>query len=278
MAGVGRFFLVTLLLIASAGGSFLGGYLLMSREAQRDRDQFARQQAEAQDRIVALEQQILALEENREHPNMVAVDLTDVIEPIREAVSRVALAKARTISQEISIELARVMLEEEAAGPRPTESRSASPVRAEPAAESPLPVEPAGSEVSPGNNLGDAAAESAAALDTATDTAFISQIDPAGAVMDTEKTGDSMPPPTADDDRQGPESEAGPVGRLFPPAAPPVEPAGDDTVDGATTQSPARTDQLIPQATIQKPAERLFDTAGLLKTDQPTSSIVAPDQ
>ena len=102
----GRFkrFLFNIFLVVVAFG---GGYLYMERESQRDRDAMERAQEAAQERIAALEQRIDDL--GRESGTRVELDLTQIFEPIREALSQVTLVKLSEISEQITKELVRVV-------------------------------------------------------------------------------------------------------------------------------------------------------------------------
>ena len=126
-------------LAASAGG-FGGGYFFTERAALRDRDQVA-----YQERIAALEQELGELRQSTDRMQHVEVDLTDVLEPIREAVARVALVKLNAISKEITAELANVVAAD-LAHPSATASRATlDPRSADPTPA--LPVEPVGGAV-----------------------------------------------------------------------------------------------------------------------------------
>ena len=87
--------------------AFAGGYLYMERESQRDRDAMQREQSAADERIAALEQRIEEL--SRESGTRVELDLTQVFEPIRDALSQVTLVKLSEISEQITTELVRVV-------------------------------------------------------------------------------------------------------------------------------------------------------------------------
>ena len=108
-SGFQRFVLQFLLLVIALGGAFGTGYLANANEMQLDRNDLLQQQLDAQERILALEQQIAELQERRESGNRVELDLTEVFEPIREAVGRIALVRMGEISREITTELTRLV-------------------------------------------------------------------------------------------------------------------------------------------------------------------------
>ena len=87
--------------------AFAGGYLYMERESQLDRDTMEREQMAAEERIAALERRIEEL--GREAGTRVELDLTQVFEPIRDALSQVTLVKLSEISEQITAELVRVV-------------------------------------------------------------------------------------------------------------------------------------------------------------------------
>ena len=107
--GFQRFMLQFLLLVIALGGAFGTGYLVNANEMQLNRNDLLQQQLDAQERILALEQQIAELQERRESGNRVELDLTEVFEPIREAVGRIALVRMGEISREITTELTRLV-------------------------------------------------------------------------------------------------------------------------------------------------------------------------
>ena len=108
-SGFQRFVLQFLLLIIALGGAFGTGYLVNANEMQLDRNDLLQQQLDARERILALEKQIAELQERRESGNRVELDLTDVFEPIRDAVGRIALVRMGEISREITTELTRLV-------------------------------------------------------------------------------------------------------------------------------------------------------------------------
>ena len=108
-SGFQRFMLQFLLLVIAIGGAFGTGYLVNANEMQTDRNDLLQQQLDAQQRILALEQQIAELRDTRESGNRVELDLTEVFEPIREAVGRIALVRMGEISREITTELTRLV-------------------------------------------------------------------------------------------------------------------------------------------------------------------------
>lgn len=108
-SGFQRFVLQFLLLVIALGGAFGTGYLVNANEMQLDRNDRLQQLLDAEQRILALEQQIAELQERRESGNRVELDLTEVFEPIREAVGRIALARMGEISREITTELTRLV-------------------------------------------------------------------------------------------------------------------------------------------------------------------------
>ena len=108
-SGFQRFVLQFLLLVIALGGAFGTGYYVNANEMQTNRNDLLQQQLDAQERILALEQQIAELQERRESGNRVELDLTEVFEPIREAVGRIALVRMGEISREITTELTRLV-------------------------------------------------------------------------------------------------------------------------------------------------------------------------
>ena len=108
-SGFQRFVLQFLLLVIALGGAFGTGYFASANEMQIKRNDLQQQQLDAQERILALEQQIAELQERRESGNRVELDLTEVFEPIREAVGRIALVRMGEISREITTELTRLV-------------------------------------------------------------------------------------------------------------------------------------------------------------------------
>lgn len=108
-SGFSRFMLQFLLLVIALGGAFGTGYLVSSNETQLQQNDLLQQQVEAKERILVLEQQIAELRESRETGNRVELDLTEVFEPIREAVGRIALVRMGEISRELTTELTRLV-------------------------------------------------------------------------------------------------------------------------------------------------------------------------
>ncbi len=108
-SGFQRFVLLLLLLVIAFGGAFGAGYLVKANEMQLDRNDLLQQQLDAQERILALEQQIAEMQERRSSGNRVELDLTEVFEPIREAVGRIALVRMGEISRELTTELTRMV-------------------------------------------------------------------------------------------------------------------------------------------------------------------------
>ena len=108
-SGFQRFVLQFLLLVIALGGAFGTGYLVNANEMQLNRSDLLQQQLDAQERILALEQQIAELRETRQNGNRVELDLTEVFEPIREAVGRIALVRMGEISRELTAELTRLV-------------------------------------------------------------------------------------------------------------------------------------------------------------------------
>ena len=108
-SGFQRFLLQFLLLVIALGGAFGTGYLVNDNQMQLDRSDLLQQQLDAQERILALEQQIAELRETRESGNRVELDLTEVFEPIREAVGRIALVRMGEISRDLTTELTRLV-------------------------------------------------------------------------------------------------------------------------------------------------------------------------
>ena len=107
------FVLRMLILVIFVVGAFGAGYAMKLEEGRQDQDDLLRQQATDQDRILSLEQQLAQIQTNREVGNRVELDLTEVFEPIREAVSRIALVRLDEISRQITTELVRVVSEED---------------------------------------------------------------------------------------------------------------------------------------------------------------------
>ena len=99
--GIGRFFQTIFLLMLAFGA----GYVYMGQEIQVDRNEMLAQQAWAQERIEALEQELVQLTETRDNGNTVEVDLTDVFAPIKTAISRLAEAQMELVAREISTEI-----------------------------------------------------------------------------------------------------------------------------------------------------------------------------
>ncbi len=118
-SGFQRFMLQLLLLVIALGGAFGTGYLVNANEVQLDRNNLLQQQLEAEERIRVLEQQIAELRESRASGNRVELDLTEVFEPIREAVGRIALVRMGEISREITTELTRLVEDDLAPGDDP---------------------------------------------------------------------------------------------------------------------------------------------------------------
>lgn len=108
-SGFQRFVLLLLLMVIAFGGAFGAGYLVKANEMQLDRSNLLQQQLDSQQRILALEQQIAELQERRSSGNRVELDLTEVFEPIREAVGRIALVRMGEISRELTTELTRMV-------------------------------------------------------------------------------------------------------------------------------------------------------------------------
>ena len=106
-SAVGRFFTRLLLLTIAVALSFGAGYYVMDQEARMRREAFLQDQAAAQDRIAALEEQIREIQTSRLRENSVEIDLTDVFAPIKAAVSRLAEAQMTIVAQQISAEVAR---------------------------------------------------------------------------------------------------------------------------------------------------------------------------
>ena len=133
--------------------AFAGGYLYMERESQLDRDTMEREQMAAEERIAALERRIEEL--GREAGTRVELDLTQVFEPIRDALSQVTLVKLSEISEQITAELVRVVESDlavdlaavgEAAQPGDAEVAELAPGEAAEGAGDPAAPEPAAAE------------------------------------------------------------------------------------------------------------------------------------
>ena len=106
-SAVGRFFTRLLLLTIAVAIAFGAGYYVMDQEARMRREVFLQDQAAAQDRIAALEEQIREIQLSRMQENSVEIDLTNVFAPIKAAVSRLAEAQMTIVAQQISAEVAR---------------------------------------------------------------------------------------------------------------------------------------------------------------------------
>ena len=193
---VGRFFSRLLMLAIFCAASFVGGYYVMDQEARLHRDVLMQDQAAAQDRIAALEEQIREMQLSRMQENSVEIDLTEVIAPIREAVSRLAEAHMTIVARQISAEIAeRVDADAqnlntsaplaaiaETAAAALTPAIAAMPPSGAKAGAAPEPV----AELTPGEPPGDAAAE------------------PAAVEPDPEPAPDGGPAAAADDTAQAP--------------------------------------------------------------------------
>ena len=81
--GIGRFFSNLFLLAIALGAAFGGGYFVMDQEAQVNREAWRVEQASAQDRITALEEQINQLQDTRALENSVAIWITSHAKPRR---------------------------------------------------------------------------------------------------------------------------------------------------------------------------------------------------
>ena len=119
-SGFQRFVLQFLLLVIALGGAYYTGYYVNANEMQLKRNEDLQEQLDAQQRILALEQQVAELQERRESGNRVELDLTEVFEPIREAVGRIALVRMGEISREITTELTRLVEDDLASLDDPT--------------------------------------------------------------------------------------------------------------------------------------------------------------
>ena len=115
-SGFQRFVLQFLLLVIALGGAFGTGYYANANETLVERNNRLQQE----ERIRALEQQIAELQERRDSGNRVELDLTEVFEPIREAVGRIALVRMGEISREITTELTRLVEDDLASLDDPT--------------------------------------------------------------------------------------------------------------------------------------------------------------
>ena len=185
-----------LLLVIALGGAFGTGYLVNANEMQIDRNTLLQQQLDAQERILALEQQIAELQERRESGNRVELDLTEVFEPIREAVGRIALVRMGEISREITTELTRLVEDD-------------LPPLDEPSSD-PGTLSPGG--LNGGSAAGDQAPESAAAaVETAPppSDAAPDSLQPDGAAVDAAKAADQ--PEAIELVGSEPEEEASPT-------------------------------------------------------------------
>ena len=253
-SGFQRFVLQFLLLVIALGGAFGTGYLVNANEMQLDRNDLLQQQLDSQERILALEKQIAELQERRESGNRVELDLTEVFEPIREAVGRIALVRMGEISREITTELTRLVEDDLPAsaagatapggmsGGRPVTGRTSEPEAASATGETAPP---------PGVGGPDALQPSSAALDAArapdrpeavelADTAPDSSAPPvesAAPAASNSSPGDELPatglgPPATS------EQEVSPAASLF---AAPVPPSGEgDSGNESTAGFPQR--------------------------------------
>ena len=132
--------------------AFAGGYFYMERESQRDRDTMERARMAAEERIAALERRIEEL--GREAGTRVELDLTQVFEPIRDALSQVTLVKLSEISEQITAELVRVVesdlaVDLTAAGAAGQEGEAEVAELAPEEASEPAAPEPAAAEAAP---------------------------------------------------------------------------------------------------------------------------------
>lgn len=184
-SGFQRFVLLLLLLVIAFGGAFGAGYLVKANEMQLDRNDLLQQQLDAQKRILALEQQIAEMQERRSSGNRVELDLTEVFEPIREAVGRIALVRMGEISRELTTELTRMVETDLPALDDPANAAGAADPgggavsdQAEPEAAA------AGDESPPGADGPNALQPSSAALD-ATEPARPEAADGAGEARET---------------------------------------------------------------------------------------------
>lgn len=123
--GAQRFMLQFLLLAVALAGAFGTGYLVNENEMQLDRTELLQQQLDAERQVRALEQQVAELQSRREIGNQVQLDLTEVFEPIREAVGRIALVRMGEISREITTELTRLVEDDAPNLERPADATGA---------------------------------------------------------------------------------------------------------------------------------------------------------
>ena len=72
--GIGRFFSNLFLLTIALGAAFGGGYFVMDQQAQIDREAWRTEQASAQDRINALQEQINQLQDYGVNGIMYSID------------------------------------------------------------------------------------------------------------------------------------------------------------------------------------------------------------
>ena len=228
-SGFQRFVLQFLLLVIALGGAYFTGYHVNANEMLLERNDLQQQQLDAQERILALEKQIAELQERRESGNRVELDLTEVFEPIREAVGRIALVRMGEISREITTELTRLVEDDLTSLDDPTNAT--------------------GGGVAPGGMIGGSATpgqkpEAASAGDTARPPTAEAPNPPqpsSAALGLTEAPGQ---PETVDpaDDAEGTEPAAVPAASNSPPADE-LPAAGLDlaeSVEGAASQEARR--------------------------------------
>lgn len=220
-SGFQRFVLQFLLLVIALGGAFGTGYLVNANEMQNNRNDLLQQQLDAQERILALEQQLAELQDRRESGNRVELDLTEVFEPIREAVGRIALVRMGEISKEITTELTRLVEDDVPALDEPTNATGTL-----------SPGMNGGSAVTDQSPESEAAPAAAEAAPPPSDTAFDS-LEPGGAALDAANLSDESEGGVALVGDE-PEGEASPT-----PAASSSSPANGLPAASAGLPSPA---------------------------------------
>jgi hypothetical protein len=246
-SGFQRFVLQFLLLVIALGGAFGTGYLVNANEMQLDRSNLLQQQLDAQERILALEQQIAELQERRESGNRVELDLTEVFEPIREAVGRIALVRMGEISREITTELTRLVGDDMTSLDEPTNTTGG---------------------VAPGGMIDGTAAPGrtpepeAASVDETTQPPAAdlpNPLQPSSAALDIAEVPDHPEVVDSTDDAQ---TEPAAV-----PAASNALPA-DDALPGETIERPATTEEVVSQdASLDAAPDSTAEGAGIVTAE-----------
>ena len=226
---------------------------------QLNRSDLLQQQLDAQERILALEKQIAELQERRESGNRVELDLTEVFEPIREAVGRIALVRMGEISREITTELTRLVEDDLPTLDEPTNATgTVSPGRNGGAISDQAPESEAASATggaTPRSGGGpaslqpdSAAADAAESSDRPETVELVGETEGAPPPQATPAAAASPPagaPPTADHGlRPSEEAPAAEVSRSGAPAAPDVG-SGIEERLGATRPEPTDMAELM---------------------------------